>query len=131
MDISHAGEIIEAAALLHNFIVDERLGETLDDLDVFDEEEYFRRFSHTTVQQLDEANIAGTDSTRDDRPVAAATDNNEPHPGGRPTFLQQTSKIEGEKQRSLITIYLDVHRKGRPKQAGFKYNDAGMVYMDY
>ena len=131
MDISHAGEIIEAAALLHNFIVDERLGETQDDLDVFDETEYFRQFSHSTVQQLDEENMAGIDLTRDDLAVAVATDNNEPRPGGRPTFLQQTSKEEAERLRRLLTIYLDVHQKIRPKQAGFKYNEAGMVYMDY
>ena len=127
MDISHAGGIIEAAALLHNFIVDERLSETQDGLDVFDERQYFRQFSHTTVQQLDEGNIAGID----DQAVASATDNNEPRPGGRPTILQETSKREGEKLRSLLTVYLDVHQKRRPKQAGFKYNEAGMVYMDY
>jgi hypothetical protein len=94
MDISHAGEIIESAALLHNFIVDERLGETLDGLDVFDEEEYFRRFSHIIVQQLDEANVAGTNSTREDPAVAAATDNNEP-PSGRMSDILTTNIKDG------------------------------------
>jgi hypothetical protein len=138
MNIGQSGQIISAAALVHNFIVDAREGVDEDTLDGFDEEAYFRQFSASTVAELDDSLLARTITTT--RPVGAepleqaaavATDNNEPNPGGRRTVASMNSKKDGFRLRSLITLHLSLYECFRPKQKGFKYNDAGMVYMDY
>jgi hypothetical protein len=124
MNIAQSGQIIDAAALVHNFTIDEREGVDQDTLDVFDEETYFQQFSANTVNELDDSQIL-------ERPVAIVTDNNEPNPGGRRSVASMDSKKEGSRLRRMITIHLSLYECLRPTQKGFKYNDVGMIYMDY
>jgi hypothetical protein len=108
-----------------------------DILDVFDVEAYFRQFSTNTVAELDDSLLEGTNFTRPvgveplEHAAAIVTDNNEPNPGGRRTVASVNSKKGGYRLRSLITLHLSLYECFRPKQKGFKYNDAGMVYMNY
>jgi hypothetical protein len=137
MDIAQSGQIISAAALVHNFIIDSREGVDEDTLDVFDEEAYFQQFSTNTVAELDDSLFVGTNSTRPvgveplEHAAAIVTDNNEPNPGGRCTVTSINSKKDGCRLRSLITLHLSLYECFRPKQKGFKYDNAGMVYMNY
>jgi hypothetical protein len=64
MDIAQSGQIISAAALVHNFTIDSREGVDEDTLDMFDEEAYFQQFSTNTVAELDDSLFEGTNSTR-------------------------------------------------------------------
>jgi hypothetical protein len=137
MNITQSGQIISAAALVHNFIIDSREGVDEDPLDVFDEEAYFQQFSANTVAELDNSLFEGTHSTRPlgveplEHAAAIVTDNNEPNPGGRRTVASINSKKDGYRLRSLITLHLSLYECFCPKQKGFKYNDAGMIYMNY
>jgi hypothetical protein len=137
MDIAQSGQIISAAALVHNFIIDSREGVDEDTLDVFDEEAYFQQFSTNTVAELDDLLFEGTNSTGPvgveplEHAAAIVTDNNDPNPGGRRTVTSINSKKDGYRLRNLITLHLSLYECFPPKQKGFKYNDAGMVYMNY
>jgi hypothetical protein len=64
MDIAQSGQIIFAAALVHNFIIDSIEGVDEDTLDVFDEEAYLQQFSTNTVAKLDDSLFEGTNSKR-------------------------------------------------------------------
>ena len=82
MNLEDVGDIVNAAALLHNFIVDEREG---DNVDGFEDSAFFELFSDNLIQSLDEPVIPMTNIRRVETPHVVVTDNNEPNPGGRPT----------------------------------------------
>jgi DDE superfamily endonuclease len=117
MDIGAVGLIVEAASLLHNFIIDERLAkEAANDID------YFSSFDYNTLRsenQIDE-----------ELPVAMVSSNTAPKPPGRPTLVDTISKEKGRNRRQLITWDLDRNGMTRPRQHGFKYNAYGMIYME-
>ena len=62
---------------------------------------------------------------------AIVTDNNEPKPAGRPSASNVRSREIGERIRDSLCYSLAARGMERPTQPGFKYNDCGMVYMDY
>lgn len=106
-DIAFVGEIISAACLTHNFIVDER----------------------------DE--VGGANPTRSyarEVPCSVApvvSDNNEPKPSGRPSNESTTSREKGNSLRRALATILDDAGLKRPMMEGMKYNQYGMVYMEY
>jgi hypothetical protein len=117
MNIAQSGQIISAAALVHNFIIGSREGVDEDTLvDVFDEEAYFRQFSANTVAELDNSLFEVTNSTRPvgvellEHAAAIVTDNNEPNPGGRHTVAASiNSKKDRYRLRRLITLHLSLY----------------------
>jgi hypothetical protein len=111
-DISVVGDIMSAACLLHNFIIDER-GDGGDT-------------SNYAATPPDEGFVA---RDMDDLPLVA--DNNEPRPKGRPSGQSVGSKEKGSHIRETITLTLKGNGLARPLQPGFKYNQYGMVYMEY
>ena len=118
MNLDDVGDIVGAAALIHNFIIDERAA-------------FFESLSHSTIQYLDEPSIPDINVWRTEIPDVLVTDNNEPNPGGRPTKEKNQSKEDGKLLREIISLHLKLANKTRPKRTSFKYNDLGMVYMDY
>ena len=117
-DIEDVGKVVTAAALLHNFLVDEResnLGFTSEDAD------YFCTFS---LREQDERASVSTEA-----PSAVATDNNEPHPGGRPTALMVNHQARGRQKREQLTHHLYGSGRGRPMQRTMEYNAYGQVYF--
>jgi hypothetical protein len=112
-DVAVVGEIIAAAGLLHNFIVDERDAESSC---------YIANFSHTNLRD---------DNEHDEEvPVAMVTDNNERKPPGRPTLEDALSKQKGRDLRRAICWNLASRQLARPTQTGFRYNSYGMIYME-
>jgi hypothetical protein len=120
-----AGDIINAACLLHNFIIEERDTNNVNPQD--SDAVVFRTFSTSTINFLDKPTISGI--TRTEFSSAMVFDNNEPNPGGRPTFDGAVSKVDGEKLRDILSLSLSINDKKRPHQKGFITNDYGMVYM--
>jgi hypothetical protein len=117
MDIGAVGEVVSAAGLLHNFIIDQRTEE--------DDEEYFSSFSHSSLQ------ADGNENNHDHEvPVAMVTGNEQPRPAGRPTVNDRVSRENGKSLRRYIAWNLDANNLTRPNQHGFKYNSYGMVYME-
>ena len=108
LDLKNAGDIINAAALLHNFIVDERERErertvcVMTMTHLFSTTSRFRQF-HIW---MDPASRVFTDPGRE-IPNPVATDNNVPNRGGRcPSSVSVTSnKEEGRQIRELVKIH--------------------------
>jgi hypothetical protein len=117
--IEQIGKIINAAMLLHNFLVDEREAEQ--GLNA-EEAAFFRTFS--LREQDDRAGFS------DEVASAVATDNNEPHPGGRPSNNMVTLQEKGKAKRDDITA--DLYGKGmtRPMRSNMSYNSQGQVYFN-
>lgn len=111
-DISFIGDILSAAFLLHNYIVDERGhgGDTRN---------YASAAAAPTAAPLD----------IDDVPMV--TDNNEPRSSGRPSGSLPLSRERGKNLRESICTTLHGAKLTRPMQEGFKTNQYGMVYMEY
>jgi hypothetical protein len=130
-DIKEAGNIINAAALLHNFIVEERLlpGDTQSQQDATSDENLFRTFSTTTMKYLDEATIPGSTIPREETPAPMVSDNNEPTPRGRHSQERINNKAAGSLLRDHLKMSLSLMEKTRPIQKEFKLNSLGMVYM--
>jgi hypothetical protein len=124
-NLSMAGDIINAACLLHNLIIEERDTYNVNPQD--SDTGVFRTFSTSTINLLDRPSIPGI--TRTEFPNAMVSDNNEPNPGGRPTFDGAVSKADGGKLRDILSLSLSINDKKRPHQKGFITNDYGMVYM--
>lgn len=117
-DIEDVGRIITAATLLHNFLVDERES----DVSINTEDaNYFQNFS---LREQDERAPVSTEV-----PSAVATDNNEPHPGGRPTSLMANHQARGRLRREQLTHHLYGNRRGRPMQTRMEFNAYGQVYF--
>jgi hypothetical protein len=83
-----------------------------------EEVHYFSTFS---LREQDERANTSTEA-----PAAVATDNNEPHPGGRPVINQQ---LLGKRRRDQITQYLYGCGRGRANNADTNYNQYGQVYF--
>ena len=114
MKIASVGTIVNCAALVHNFIVDER-----------DEDRtYFSTFSHANLT-TEARNDCGVETE-----TAPAGGNNEPRPRGRPVVNDVRSKQMGIALRESLTWMLDGEDLTRPTQQGFKYNQYGMIYME-
>ena len=114
-DIGQIGKMVSCAGLVHNFIVDER---------VPDDHLYIRNFSYYN-------DVASMDNDHRETAYAIVTDNNMPRPRGRPSTTNVLSKEVGRRMRLALCLQLANRGMTRPMQEGFKYNDCGMVYMDY
>jgi hypothetical protein len=114
-DLDYVGDIITGAALLHNFIVDERLDE---------DSQYIRNFNGAVVASMEQ------EWDYSEEAFAIVSDNNEPKPRGRPSCQSLRSKEVGTRIRDSLCLSLDNCNMKRPTLPGFKYNDCGMVYMD-
>ena len=117
MDLASVGDIISAAGLVHNFIIDERDTESF---------LYISSFSHNTLIAEEHT----VDHGSDEIPEALVSGNNEPKPRGRPKINDVESKKRGEQMREVIAWTLKSRGMIRPSQPGFKYNSYGMVYME-
>ena len=117
-DIQQVGKVVSVAALLHNFLVDEReanLGFNAEDA------EYFRNFS---LREQDERASVSSEA-----PTAVVTDNNEPHPGGRPSASMSNHQARGKQKREQLTHHLYGSGRGRPMQETMNFNSYGQVYF--
>ena len=104
-DIEDVGKVVTAAVLLHNFLVDERES----DLALNSEDaDYFRNFS---LRELDERAVVSNEALS-----AVATDNNEPHPGGRPNASMANHQAKGKEIREQLTDELYGSRRCRLMQ---------------
>lgn len=117
-DIDQVGDIISSAALVHNFIVDERVEEDHKYVTNFNQRDVDEAARHATQVDIEEC-------------VAFVSDNNEPRPSGRPTSHSVRSKEIGTRIRDSLCLSLDSYGLRRPMQPGFKINNCGMIYMDY
>jgi hypothetical protein len=129
-DLKEAGNIINSAALLHNFILEERMMDNINSQHrKFNDEDIFRTFSTTIMNYLDESMEVGAHPPRDEAPLATVSDNNEPAPTGRHSQQKLNNKAAGKRLRDVMRASLALKGKKRPKQQGFKTNSMGMVYM--
>jgi len=117
-DIKDVGKVLRAVVLLHNFLVDER--ESRSGLNIEDAE-YFRSFS---LRDLDDRSLLSNE-----QPSAVATDNNEPHPGGRPNGSMINHQERGKRKREDLTDELYGSGRGRPMQERMHHNAHGQVYF--
>ena len=118
-DIQSVGKVVTAAALLHNFLVDER--ESNDGFNA-EEAEYFRTFS---MREQDERFSVSSEA-----PSSVVTDNNEPHPGGRPSQSMSNHQARGKQKRDQVTHHLYGSGRGRVTQSSnMEYNSYGQVYF--
>ncbi len=102
-DIKDVGRVLKAAMLLHNFLVDEResrVGFNMEDA------EYFCNFS---LRELDDRSRLSNE-----RPSAVATDNNEPHAGGRPNGSMVNHQERGKgSAKNLLMNCTEVEQEGQ------------------
>jgi DDE superfamily endonuclease len=115
-NLAQAGKIINAAFLLHNFIIDKRVG-TIDnaiELRMFESFSIFDQFAGYSL------------GGGGDLPRALVTDNNAINEGGRPVLDHR-----GMARRDNITVDLVSHGLKRRLKTGMKYNRDGHVYMTY
>ena len=117
-DIKDVGKVIKAAMLLHNFLIDER--ESRSGLNIEDAE-YFRSFS---LRDLDDRSLSSNEP-----PSAVATDNNEPHPGGRPNESMANHQVRGKRKRQDLIDELYGTGRGRPMNQRMRHNAYGQVYF--
>ncbi len=120
-DIQSAGNIINAAMLLHNFLIDVRQEE---------EDGYFDRafFASFSVNTLIEDSASQEESN--ETPISLVTDNNEPKPCGRKTKQQLDMRKRGEIVRARLDTLLHVADKVRPTTYKMKINQLGHVYFE-
>jgi hypothetical protein len=121
-DLPMCGDIILAAMLLHNFIIDEREGaKDTNDSNLF---ERFYINEHKEIQQR-------LSTKTGERPSAMVSDNNEPKPPGRPVWCfdkEQELEILGEEVRDRLALALVQAGLCRPVQDGMEYNSYGHIY---
>ena len=111
-------QIIRAAALLHNFLVDSRDGTD----DFF----YFKNLSHADITQSKK-----DCQDEDDETVhPLVTDNNAKKPPGRKLKDDIERKNKGEKVRMNITTNLAEEGLGRPFTNRMKVNPVGNIYFE-
>lgn len=111
--LKETGKIINAAILLHNFLIDKRDGTIESQI----ERLYFANF-----------NIDEEDQRTNAEEIASplVTDNNEPHKGGRPLI-----DLRGKEIRNTLTVLLRSNDLHRYLNNGTTYNRHGHVYMTY
>ena len=122
-DLDFTVDIVKAAMLLHNFLVDERGDGDADDVN------YFRNFSSSTMTEQD----TFQNLRRGHEPsMPLFTDCNDMRPVGRPLLDREEtdSRAKGEARRIMLMSEL--------RQAGFarrvenyQLNDFGIPYMTY
>ena len=113
-DLKKATRIIQAAMLLHNFIIDNDR----------EDERYYQEFTvpnDRTQQEL--LRITG----KIPRPLVS--DNNERSVGGRHSREEQYHKEKGKTIRHRLTVKLAINDLKRPLQYDMHYNDLGHIYM--
>ncbi len=116
--VEQVGKTVTAAVHLHNFLADKQESGGLNE----EEGYFFRSFS-----MQDEDNRI---STNNDIASPVATDNNEPHPGGRPSDLMNALQgTKGKEKHNEITAALYSRRRLRPLTSNMKYNLNGQVYF--
>jgi len=99
-DLKEAGNIINSAALLHNFILEERMMDNINSQHrKFNDEDIFRTFSTTIMNYLDESMEVGAHTPRDEAPLATVSDNNEPAPTRRHSQQKLNNKAAGKRLR--------------------------------
>jgi len=120
-DIFKSGNVVLAAMLLHNFIVENRLANNKD------EEIFFRTFAteRESSQQMRLTWLTG------ESPRASVVDNNEPRPLGRTTESEKKLLEEGAKLRNVLMLSLARGNLRRPMESGMRYNDEGLICMTY
>ena len=113
-------QIIRAAALLHNFLVDSREGT--------DDYFYFKNLSHINVTQPQKE---CQDEHDDDETVhPLASDNNVQKPAGRKLKKDIERKDKGGKVRMNRTTNLAEEGFGHPLTNRMKVNPMGTVYFE-
>jgi len=120
-DLRKCGLIIQAAMLLHNFIIDEGHG-----YDEFDRS-CFENFS---INRQLESQRRQTQSTGE-QPRALVSDNNEPRPAGRRSDEERQRRDDGERIRNGNVLLLATHSFRRPMHSNMRMNAEGHIYMDY
>jgi hypothetical protein len=113
--LSHCGDIINAALLLHNFLVTER--------DTGSDDNYFKNFSMASVEE--------NDAQLGDQFLPIVLETESQRSAGRPTTQQQESKSKGRNMQNALMLELSAHGKTRPSRSGTCYNALGHVYLDY
>jgi hypothetical protein len=116
-DILKVGHIIKAAMLLHNFIVNERESKGFRKEDAL----FFTEFSLRDQDQRQ--------NETHEMPSVVATDNNEPHPGGRPSVAEAELQEQGEIIRNGLTNTLYGRGLRRPVTDEMRFNQYGQVYF--
>jgi hypothetical protein len=115
-DIRSVGHIIKAAMLLHNFIVNEREAKGFREEDA----KFFHEFS---LKEQDLQNETA------EMPSVVGTDNNEPHPGGRPPLSEAQLQEQGATIRNGISTTLYGRGLRRPVSDDMQFNQYGQVYF--
>jgi FtsZ-interacting cell division protein ZipA len=112
------GDIVNAAFLLHNFLIDERerCGSHKEDA------AFFNSFS------LREQDHSRRNAQQED-PSAVATDNNEPLPRGRPNIDVVNGLKQANDLRERLLSDLTSAGLGRRYSEGMKFNEYGQVYF--
>jgi len=116
-DLDVHGRIINAAMLLHNFLIEERMQsqENIDD-------SYFNTFNFDFMMSE-----SGSDELED--LTALVTDTDAPRVGGRPTNDQLQQREKGEQLRLDITYNLNAEGLVRLIDGGISRNSYGMLYV--
>jgi hypothetical protein len=117
-DLYMVGDIVNAAFLLHNFLIDERerCGSHKEDA------AFFNSFS------LREQDHSRRNAQQED-PSAVATDNNEPLPRGRPNLDVANGLKQANDLRERLLSDLTSAGLGRRYSEGMKFNEYGQVYF--
>lgn len=113
--------IINAAAKLHNFLVDCREN-TADDTN------YFRNMSYANTPSVSIFSI-DDDSDETDFNFPLVTDNNQPKPSGRKSKERINQEEEGSALRDELCVSLYESGMGRPPKSNMRYNGLGHVYF--
>jgi DDE superfamily endonuclease len=116
-DLKKSAKVVQATMLLHNFIVDCRENISFDTSYFEDFDIPFDYVQDVLTEQTGEV------------PMAVATDNNEPRPGGRPTLEDVKLRELGISIRERLTVKLAVHELRRPMLHDMHFNSHGHIYM--
>ena len=123
MKHKRCGPVINAAMLVHNFLVDER---ELSAAECNGDAAYFATF--TSERMVAEDDVSGTDADCAEGLNPLVVCNDAGRPPGRPKATQQTVRLEGEAIRDDLARDLAAARMQRPINASWKRNQCGHVY---
>lgn len=116
-DLRKCCRIINACALLQNYIIENRVSDT-------EEASFFRDFRiEMDAVQEEATRVTG------ELPIPLVTDNNEPRRRGRPTLMETTDYHQGVTVRERLTTRLAASEMRRPLQHDMHYNQYGHIYM--
>jgi len=122
-DLEKSCDVINAAALLHNFLVDTR-----EDTD--EDSSYFANLSYSDVDRMQAA--GGNDPLdadgAEDYTFPIVSDNNEPKPRGRKSTDEVTKHEQGRILRDEICSRLYSAGKSRQINCKMRVNHLGHVY---